>query len=104
MVSEGQDTSSVMVIIEHLSAAECRMRSVHGFPTGTQLEFTLSVHGAPTVPLRGKIVSSKQNGPRYAYVVALQNAGEHSKAIAKANDAARAPARPRRPRSRASRG
>jgi hypothetical protein len=90
MVSQGQGASSVMAIIEHLSAAECRMRSVHGFPIDTQLEFTLSVHGAPTVPLRGKIIASKQSGPRYAYVVALQNAGEHSEAIAKANDAARA--------------
>jgi hypothetical protein len=90
MVNEGQGARSVMAIIEHLSAAECRMRSVHGFPIGAQLEFTLSVHGAPAVPLRGKIAASKQNGPRYAYVVALQNAGEHSEAIAKANDAARA--------------
>lgn len=90
MVSEGNGAPSVMAIIEHLNPAECRMRSVHGFSIGAQLAFTLSVHGAPTVPLRGKIVSSKQNGPRYVYVVALQNAGEHHEAIAKANAAARA--------------
>jgi PilZ domain len=90
MVREGAGTPSVMAIIEHLNVSECRMRSVHGFSIGAQLDFSLSVHGAATVPLRGKIVSSKQNGPRYAYVVALQHTDDQTEAIAKANQAARA--------------
>ena len=90
MVSEGKGTSSVMAIIEHVSVAECRMRSVHAFPNGTRIEFTFAVHGAPAVPLSGKIVASKQNGPRHAYVVALQSAGDQAEAIAKANEAAHA--------------
>jgi hypothetical protein len=90
MVSDGRGTSSVMAIIEHLSPSECRMRSVHGFPVGGQIEFTVSVHGAAPVPLRGEIAASKQNGARYAYVVVLQNATDHAEAIAKANGAARA--------------
>ncbi len=90
MVNEGTGTSSVMAIIEHVSAAECRMRSVHGFPIGTRLEFNFAVHGAPAVPLCGKIVASKQNGPRHAYVVALQSAGDQAEAIAQAAEAAHA--------------
>ncbi len=87
MVREGIGASSVMAIIEHLSVTECRMRSVHGFPIGAQLDFNLSVHGAGTVPIRGRVVSSKQNGARYAYVLSL-NAVDQAEAIAKANEAA----------------
>jgi hypothetical protein len=90
MVSDGRGSSTVMAIIEQLSPSECRMRSVHGFPVGAHLEFTVSVHGAAPVPLRGEIAAVKQNGPRFAYVVVLQNAADHAEAIAKANDAARA--------------
>jgi hypothetical protein len=89
MVSDGRGSSTVMAIIEHLDHAECRMRSVHAFPIGAHLEFTVSVHGAAPIPLRGEIAASKQNGPRFAYVVVLRNAAENTEAIAKANEAAR---------------
>ncbi|HTX57169.1 MAG TPA: PilZ domain-containing protein [Candidatus Acidoferrales bacterium] len=91
MVSGGD--APVMAIIEHLSAAECRMRSVHAFAIGTQIDFDVAVHGAPTVSLRGTIVSRKQNGARFAYVTTIQSGDVHVEAIAKANDAARARAR-----------
>ncbi len=90
MVRAGAGTASVMAIIEHLNASECRMRSVHDFPSGAELDFSLSVHGSATVPLHGKVVASKQNGPRYSYVVALQHTDDQTEAIAKANEAARA--------------
>jgi PilZ domain len=104
MVSDGTGAASVMAIIEHLSAAECRMRSVHGFTMGGHVEFNVSIHGAPTIPLRGKIVASKQNGARHAYVVALQSTGAQTEAIAKANDAARARAATHGPDIRADAG
>jgi len=90
MVNTGGGAPSVMAIIEHLNASECRMRSVHGFTIGAQLEFNVSVHGAGTIPLRGRVVACRQNGPRYAYVLGLENAADKSEAIAKANEAAQA--------------
>lgn len=82
--------SAVMAIIEHLSAHECRMRSINSFAIGATIDFSVAVHGAPTLPLQGKIVACKQNGARFAYVVALQSTIAQAEGIAKVIEAARA--------------
>jgi hypothetical protein len=81
MVNVGDGTSPVMAIIEHLSTHECRMRSVNAFAIGATIDFSVAIHGAPTVPLRGNIVSCKQNGARFAYAVALQSSDPQTDAI-----------------------
>ena len=80
----------VMAIIEHVSAHECRLRSAIVFQIGARLDFTVSVHGAPTVALSGNVLSRKENGARHAYVLTVSATPEQMEAIAKANDAARA--------------
>jgi hypothetical protein len=82
-------SAPVMAIIEHVSAHECRLRSVNVFEIGERLDFTVSVHGAPTIALSGKVVSRKENGARHAYVLALATTLAQTEAIAKANDAGR---------------
>lgn len=82
-------SAPVMAIIEHVSAHECRLRSVNIFEVGERLDFTVSVHGAPTIALSGKVVSRKENGARHAYVLALATTLAQTEAIAKANDAGR---------------
>jgi len=79
----------VMAIIEHVSAHECRLRAVNVFEVGERLDFTVSVHGAPTIALSGKVVTRKENGARHAYVLSLATTLAQTEAIAKANDAAR---------------
>jgi hypothetical protein len=79
----------VMAIIEHVSAHECRLRAVNVFEIGARLEFTVSVHGAPTIALSGKVVTRKEHGARHAYVLALATTLAQTEAIAKANDASR---------------
>ncbi len=82
-------SAPVMAIIEHVSAHECRLRAVSVFEIGQRLDFTVSVHGAPTIALSGKVVTRKENGARHAYVLALATTLVQNEAIAKANDAAR---------------
>lgn len=82
-------SAPVMAIIEHVSAHECRLRAVSVFEIGERLDFTVSVHGAPTIALSGKIVTRKQSGARHAYVLALATTLAQAEAIAKANDAGR---------------
>jgi hypothetical protein len=79
----------VLAIIEHASAAECRMRSVNFFEVGAELEFSIAIHGAPTVALRGTVVSRRQNGSRHEYIVTLRTTIEQAEAIAKATQLAR---------------
>jgi hypothetical protein len=82
-------SAPVMAIIEHVSAHECRLRSVNVFEIGDRLDFTVSVHGAPTIVLSGKVVTRKEHGARHAYVLSLATTLAQTEAIAKANDAAR---------------
>ena len=48
-------SAPVMAIIEHVSAHECRLRAVSVFEIGQRLDFTVSVHGAPTIALSGRL-------------------------------------------------
>lgn len=79
-------SAPVMAIIEHVSHSECRMRSMNVFDVGERLEFPLSVHGAPTIALSGTVVSRRQIGPRYAYVLSLRATSTHGEAIVKATE------------------
>ena len=81
---------AVMCMIEQLHAHECRMRSVNAFEIGTHVDFTVALHGAPTIPLQGTIAARTQSGPRFTYVVKLETTPAQADAIAQANDAARA--------------
>lgn len=90
MVSAGGGSSPVMAIVEYLSAHECRMRSVNPFGIGAIIDFSVAIHGAPTVPLRGTVVASKQNGARFSYVVSLQSSNAQADAIAKVTEVAQA--------------
>ncbi|HTU71306.1 MAG TPA: PilZ domain-containing protein [Candidatus Baltobacteraceae bacterium] len=80
---------AVMAIIEHLSASECRMRSVKLFDFGARIEFNAVLSGSQPIPLVGVIASHKQNGARYAYVVGLDTTTEQGEAILRAVAAAR---------------
>ncbi len=83
MVSAGGG-SPVMAMIEHLSATECRMRSVNVFPIGARVAFELAVHGTPSIVLQGTIDSIKQNGPRFSYVVSLRTTPLQAEAMLQA--------------------
>lgn len=82
-------SAPVMAIIEHAGDSECRMRSMNVFNVGDRLEFPFSVYGAPAIALSGTVVSRKQIGPRYVYVVSLQAAPPQAQAIVKATETAR---------------
>jgi len=88
MVNTGSG-SPVMAIIESLTASECRMRSVNPFTIGATVEFSLTMHGLPPLPISGAIASSTKNGPRFSYIVSLRNSPAQAAAIARANDVAR---------------
>jgi hypothetical protein len=88
MVSTGGH-APVMAMIEHASQSECRMRSVNVFEVGERLEFSLSIHGAPPIPLAGTITSRKKNGPRYAYVLSMKTTPPQAEAIARATEIVR---------------
>ncbi|HTV91176.1 MAG TPA: PilZ domain-containing protein [Verrucomicrobiae bacterium] len=88
MVRAG-NSPPAMAIVEHASHSECRMRSVSMFDINERLEFALSVHGAPRVALTGTIVSRKQNGARWAYLLALRTTPAQAEAIAAATEKAR---------------
>ncbi|HEV7180197.1 MAG TPA: PilZ domain-containing protein, partial [Candidatus Baltobacteraceae bacterium] len=60
-----------MAIVEHLTPAECRMRSVAVFRPGDSAEFDFVVKGAPRITVRGRIASCQQSGPRRVYFLAL---------------------------------
>lgn len=81
--------SPVMAMIENLSAAECRMRSVNVFAIGAHIAFELAIHGTPTLVLQGTIGSIKQNGPRFSYVVSLNGTAPQADAIRQAVELAR---------------
>jgi hypothetical protein len=82
------DKPPVMAIVEHASHNECRLRSVTAFEINERLEFALSVHGTPRIGLTGTIVSRKQNGARWAYLLALRTTPEQAEAIAMATEKA----------------
>ncbi len=81
--------SPVMAMIENLSAAECRMRSVNAFAIGAHVAFELAIHGTPTLALQGTIASIKQNGPRFSYVVSLHGTPAQTDAIRQTVELAR---------------
>jgi hypothetical protein len=93
MVSAGGG-SAVMAIIETLTAAECRMRSVNTFPIGARIEFELAIHGTPSMVLQGTITSIKQNGPRFSYVVSLHPTPQQAEAMLRAVERAHPRAAP----------
>ena len=80
----------VMAIIEHLSATECRMRSVNDFHAGQHVAFTATLHGAPPIALEGTVISSVPSGPRRTYIVAVKSTPAQAEAIIKAVDGSRA--------------
>jgi PilZ domain len=88
MVSAGTG-APVMAIVEHASHNECRMRSVSVFDIGERLEFSLSVPGAPPIgTLSGTVISRKQNGARYAYVLTIRTSPSQAEGIARAAEVA----------------
>ena len=89
MVSTGGD-GSVMAIIEQITAAECRMRSVTARAVGEIVEFAFAVPGAPQTHLRGKIVSFTQVGPRYVYKISLDTSAAQAEAISASLEVAKA--------------
>lgn len=88
MVAAGGE-SPVMAIIEDLSAAECRMRSVNVFAIGAHILFELAIHGTPTQVLQGTIAAIKQQGPRFSYVVSMHGTPAQAEAIRHAVELAR---------------
>jgi len=96
MVSSG-GKAPVMAIIEEISAAECRMRSVNFFASGADVEFSVVLHGSAPIPLRGTIASATRNGSRLAYVVVLESTVREAYAIARAVGIARARSQPHAP-------
>jgi hypothetical protein len=79
----------VMAIVEHLTVAECRLRSVTEFAIGKVVAFALAVPGAAQVQLRGAIASCTKVGPRYVYTISLETTAAQTEAIAAALEAAR---------------
>lgn len=88
MVSAGGE-APVMAIIETLSAAECRMRSVNAFTIGARVEFGLVIRGTPNMVLQGAVASITQNGQRFSYIVSLHATPLQAEAILRAVELAR---------------
>ena len=58
-------------VIEHLTAAECRFRTVVLFEYGDVVEFPFSAAGGQRAIARGTVVARTQSGPRFIYRVRL---------------------------------
>ena len=63
--------SPVMGIIEALTTAECRMRSLVAFEVGGRLEFELIVHGGAHAKLAGIVSEVRDALPRHHYKLRL---------------------------------
>jgi hypothetical protein len=74
----------VMAIIEHLTATECRIRSVNPFEVGESAEFTVVIRGASPLPLRGTIATCRPSGPRKIYTIQLETSTIEGIAIGQA--------------------
>jgi hypothetical protein len=78
----------VMAIVEQLTSAQCRLRSVNAFDIGASVAFAVVIHGADSVHLSGRVTAQRQSGPRFTYDVVLENAPAAE--IARAVEVARA--------------
>jgi hypothetical protein len=56
-------------VVEHLTASECRFRTVVFFDHGDVVEFEFGI--APSVLVRGSVVSRTAKGPRFEYRMRL---------------------------------
>jgi len=59
-------------VIEHITACECRLRTVIFFDHNAAVEFAFGAQGRPLVMARGRVVSRAQKGPRFTYRVLLE--------------------------------
>lgn len=58
-------------VIEHLTATECRFRTVVLFEFGEVVEFPFEASGGQRAVARGTVVARGQSGPRFIYRVRL---------------------------------
>lgn len=58
-------------VIEHLTPAECRFRTVVLFEYGEVVEFPFSASSGQRATARGTVVARSQSGPRFIYRVRL---------------------------------
>jgi hypothetical protein len=58
-------------VVEHLTAAECRFRTVVLFEFGEIVEFPYSASSGQRASARGTVVARAQSGPRFIYRVRL---------------------------------
>jgi hypothetical protein len=63
--------SASNAVIEHISATECRLRSVMFFEQGSVLSFDFVISGKTVVHLHGRVVARASNGPRFNYRLML---------------------------------
>jgi hypothetical protein len=72
IVVRARGMSPANAIVEHVTAHECRLRSVVMFDMGATIEFELSLPDRPTHTILGRIASRTPNGPRFIYKVGLE--------------------------------
>jgi hypothetical protein len=59
-------------VVEHLTAAECRFRTVVYFDPGDVIEFAFGFSQESKVAVRGKVVTRTSKGPRFIYQMRLE--------------------------------
>jgi hypothetical protein len=59
-------------VIEHLTASECRLRTLEPFGYGEIIEFDFSAPGYDVVRVRGHVVERVTSGPRFCYRIRLE--------------------------------
>jgi hypothetical protein len=64
-------------VIEHLTAAECRFRTVVLFEFGDVVEFPFTAANGQRAVARGTVVARGQSGPRFVYRVRLDKMTTH---------------------------
>ncbi|MBV8490308.1 MAG: PilZ domain-containing protein [Candidatus Eremiobacteraeota bacterium] len=58
-------------VIEHLTASQCRLRSVVMLDIHAVVEFDVTLPGRPAMAVRGRVAARNRSGPRFSYTVAL---------------------------------
>jgi hypothetical protein len=58
-------------VIEHVTASQCRLRSVVMLDIHAVVEFDVTLPGRPAMSVRGRIAGRTRSGPRFIYTIAL---------------------------------
>lgn len=71
-VVRARGMSPANAIVEHVTATECRVRSVVMFDVGATIEFDLRLPDHDAIAISGRIATRTPAGPRFIYKVGLE--------------------------------